>query len=107
MGNKKGSHHPKPQQKKGTSGLNIGHINMCSILRKMDQLSFIMNELQVDILGISETKLNSTVNDYELHIDGYDLIRKDGVTDRGGGIAIYIRSNISYTSCPNLQDNNI
>ena len=72
----------------------------------MDQLSFIMNELQIDILGISETKLNSTVNDYELHIDGYDLIRKDQETDRGCGIAIYIRSNISYTSCPNLQDNN-
>ena len=68
---------------------------------KMDQLSFIINELQIDILGISETKLNSTVNDHELHI------RKDRVTDRGGGIAIYIRSNISFSFCPNLQDNNI
>ena len=58
-------------------GLHFLHINVNSVLPKIDELKLIANKSNATILGISETKLDKTIMDSELNIEGYDLIRSD------------------------------
>ena len=67
-------------------GLHFLHINVNSILPKIDEVNLIANKSNATILGISETKLDNTIMDSELKIEGYDLIRSDR-NRRGGGVA--------------------
>ena len=47
------------------------------------------------MIGISESKLDSTVLDQEIYIDNYEILRFDR-NRHGEGVACYIRSDISY-----------
>ena len=58
-------------------GLHFLHINVNSLLPKIDKVKLIANKSNAAILGISETKLDETIMDSELSIEGYDLIRSD------------------------------
>ena len=71
-------------------GLHFLHINVNSRLPKIDEVKLIANKSNAAILGISETKLDETVMDSELSIEGYDLIRSDR-NRHGGGVACYIK----------------
>ena len=44
-------------------------------------------------IGITKTKLDNTVYDSEVTIDGYNIVQNDR-NRKGGGVACYIRSNI-------------
>ena len=46
-------------------------------------------------MSFSETRLNSTIPDSMIHIDGYNIIRKDR-SRNGGGVCICIRNTINY-----------
>lgn len=60
-----------------------------------------MFELNYDIVGITETWLNSNVPDSLIDVLGYDLVRLDRQTDtRGGGIIIYIKKGLHYEILP-------
>ena len=48
----------------------------------------------MSLLGITGTKLDNAVNNEEMEIDGYDLVRSDKSRKRGG-IACYIKTSIS------------
>lgn len=50
----------------------------------------------LEILAINESKLDDSVTEGEIHIPGYILVRKDR-TRYGGGVALYVRENLSYT----------
>ena len=56
------------------------------------------------ILGISETKLDNTIMDSELNIEGYDLIRSDR-NRRGDGVACYIKKDRQYNVMANCPTN--
>nr|CAI5834113.1 unnamed protein product [Callosobruchus analis] len=47
------------------------------------------------IVAVSETWLQGEIQDSEIHIDGYTVIRQDR-SGRGGGVAIYIKQNLKY-----------
>ena len=47
------------------------------------------------MIGISESELDSTVLDQEIYIENYEILRFDR-NRHGGGVACYIRSDISY-----------
>ena len=49
------------------------------------------------MLAINETKIDSSVNDNEVHLSGFDVVRKDrSVNGRsGGGVCMYLRNNIN------------
>ena len=42
-----------------------------------------------DVIGINETKCDETVNDSEIVLPGYDLLRCDR-SRIGGGVALYL-----------------
>ena len=75
-------------------GMHFLHININSILPKVEELRQIAKLSDASIIGISESKLDETVLDGEICIDGYKLIRADR-NRNGGGVACYIKSDIA------------
>ena len=65
-------------------GLHFIHLNINSLLLKIDELRSIAKTTRAAIIGISESKLDKTVFNSEVAIEGYDLIRKD--RNRHGGV---------------------
>ena len=53
------------------------HININSLLPKIDEVRYIVNITNASIIGISETKLDKSILSSELEIGGYDLVRPD------------------------------
>ncbi len=63
-----------------------------------------MKSHRVDIAGITETWLSSSVPDTAINIPGYTTIRNDRTTTIGGGVSIYIREHYSHTIWHKLID---
>ena len=76
-------------------GLHLIHLNINSLLSKTDELLEIARKTRVTVIGITESKLDGSVLDGEIDIDGYELVRSDQ-NRHGGGVACYIRSDISF-----------
>ena len=74
-------------------GLNFAHININSLLPKIDEVRNILNSNKISVLGITESKLDDTINDSEVQVSGYDIIRKDR-NRKGGGVALFIKQGI-------------
>ena len=67
-------------------GLHFLHLNVNSLLPKIDEVKLIADRSNATIIGISETKLDNTIMDNELFIEGYDFVRSDR-NRYGGGVA--------------------
>ena len=76
-------------------GLHLICLNINSLLPKIDELGDVAERAKVDVIGISESKLDSTILDPEIYIDNHEILRFDR-NRHGGGAACYIRSNINY-----------
>ena len=74
-------------------------MNINSLLAHIEELRVLLADLSIDVLAINETKLDSTVNDNEVYIPGYEIIRRvrylKGIS--GGGVCLYVRSTINYS----------
>ena len=82
-------------------GLHFTHLNIHYLYPKLDQIKLLLhNQDNIDILCLCETFLNKEFSDNELHIDGYQMTRKDRQT-HGGGLIIYTKS---YLSCIHRGD---
>ena len=73
-------------------------LNINSLTKHIDELRIVLSNQCVDILAINETKLDVSICDDEVTVEGYNIIRGDRLTNgrSGGGICFYIRSNINY-----------
>ena len=71
-------------------GLHLIHLNINSILPKIDELCEIAKKTRTTVIGLTETKLDVTILDGEVNIDGYELIRSDR-NRHWGGVACYIK----------------
>ena len=67
-------------------GLHCLHININSLLSKIDEVREIAKKSRAVVIGISESKLDKSVLDGEVFIDGYEVIRSDR-NRNGGGVA--------------------
>ena len=76
-------------------GLHFIHLNINDLLPKIDELRYIAKNSNAAVIGISETKLDNTVYDSEVAVDGYNIVRNDK-NRKGGGVACYIRNNICF-----------
>ena len=77
-------------------GLVIASLNINSLLAQIDDLRIFLSNSKIDILAINETKLDATINDYEVHLPGFEVLRRDHLINgrNGGGVCIYLRNNI-------------
>ena len=72
-----------------------GFLNINSIRYKCSPVQHILCNSYVDLLGVSETKLNNTFPDGQFHVDNYVSKRKDR-SSNDGGVALYVRSDIPH-----------
>ncbi|KAK0133577.1 hypothetical protein N1851_030903 [Merluccius polli] len=78
------------------SGLGILHLNVRSLLPKIDTIKIWVQTTETDILVLSETWLNKSVSDKDICINGYNVFRCDR-PKKGGGVAIYIKNKFHAT----------
>ena len=71
------------------------HININSLLPKIDELQYIAKLSEAAVIGISESKLDDSVLSSEIQMENYDLICSDR-NRHGGGVACFIRNDLSY-----------
>ena len=64
---------------------------------------------KIDVLAINETKIDSSANDNEIYLPGFEVVWKDrSVNGRGGGgVCMYLRSNINYQIRDDLCDDQL
>ena len=58
----------------------------------MGELRALQFAFNFDIIGITETHLDKSVPDNDLHIDDMTMFRQDGKKCKGGGCLIYYKS---------------
>ena len=58
-------------------GLHFLHININSLLPKIDELKCIANKTKATIIETTESKHDHTVPDLEVNLPGYDILRCD------------------------------
>ena len=87
-------------------GLSVVHLNVRSLLGKMDQLRLLCDRNGADIITLSETWLNKDIDDSEIELPGYSIIRRDRSERTGGGVIIYIREGLVFTERNDLHNNN-
>ena len=78
-------------------GFHFVHININSLLAKIDQLRYIAKLSEAAVIGISESKLDDSVLPSEIQVGTYDLIRSDK-NSHGGGVACFIKNYLSYNT---------
>ena len=71
----------------------IAHLNINSLRNKFEMLTETITN-KVDILLISETKLDSSFPLNKFHIDGFTTPCRPDRNQNGGGIILYIREDI-------------
>ena len=78
-----------------TRGLKMLHLNIRSLVGKVDELRsiFTFTKSTIHLLTLSETWLSADTLDSEIEISGYNVYRRDRKT-KGGGVAVYIRNDI-------------
>ena len=64
-------------------------------MKHFDELLIYMQDKPFDILTLNETRLDNSISDSEVKIPGYDIVQCDR-NRNGGGVAMFIRSNISF-----------
>ena len=80
-------------RKKNIGRLIIGHLNIYSIRNKFEEIKFSIQG-KIDILMISETKLDESFPTNQFLIDGFSAPFRLDRNDEGGGVIIYIREDI-------------
>ena len=80
--------------KKGMRFLNI---NVNSLLPKIEEVRFITKKSKATVTDITETKLDVTIFDAELYIEGYSIVRCHRGR-KGGGVACCIKNDICFST---------
>ena len=85
--------------------ITISHVNINSItsLCRLDELSHFSFLNDIDILYLTETKLDETVHPSLFSLDNYHSPLTRHRNRNGGGVAVYVRNNIAVKRLHNLE----
>lgn len=67
--------------------------NARSLASKMGELEALVLEEQIEVVGVAETWLDSS-HDWAVNIQGFTLFRRDRANRKGGGVCLYVRSDM-------------
>ena len=75
---------------------------MGSLKKHIDEVKVLLFDISIDVLA---TRLGSTISDNEMHVPGYEIVRRDrNVNGRlGGGVCFYVRCIINYSPSLDLS----
>ena len=89
-----------------TKGLKFCHLNVRSLVNKIDQFRLHFENSNLDIITLSETWLTKDIGDNILELNKYQLFRwdrsypnseKGNQVKRGGGLVTYVRKDLNLT----------
>ena len=80
------------------SGLTLLHINMRSVCKNFDKMLRFIDNINLGrvILGVTETWFTSEADRSLFSISGFNLVNNNRQSRRGGGVALYIPSQLEY-----------
>ena len=70
---------------------------MNSLLPKIEELRYITKSTNAAVIGICESKLDTSVLDPKITIDNYEILCCDR-NRQGGSAACYVRNDLSYNT---------
>ena len=76
-------------------GFKMAFLNIVTLPSKIDEIRHSMCSKNIDLIAFNETRLDLSISDGLIHLDGYEVVRKDR-SRNGGGVCIYLRSSINY-----------
>ena len=76
------------------SGFRMMAVNIFSLMPHLDELRIFVSEKKPPITGITETKIDSSIDNSDIEIDDY-VVRNDR-NKYGGGVAMYIHKSVNY-----------
>ena len=82
--------------------LIMGHLNINSIRGKFTEASELLTEELLDVLFLSETKLDASFPSPRFHVTGYKCHRTDR-NQHGGGIMAYVRNDLPHRRRSDLE----
>ena len=98
---------------KAAKGLKICHLNIRSILNKIDQFRLHFESSDLDVITISETWLTKEISSSILQMHNYQIFRWDrayctgdnGLIKKGGGLLIYVRDGLNFNAVMDTSKN--
>ena len=88
-------------------GLIFAHLNVHSLLPKLDELrSSLVEPTSLPVVAFSESWLDDTVSDGEISIPGYSAFRKDR-NRNGGGVVVYVNETLRASKRPDLDNSEL
>ena len=88
-----------------SKGLKFVHLNIRSIVKKIDQIRTLISGASLDVFSLSETWLRKYLSTQIVHLKGYKLFRLDratkgrnGKVKRGGGLITYVNEKLASNS---------
>ena len=76
-------------------GISIASLNICGLVSKLDDISHLLQQSNLDILVLTESHLSEKIDDSLLNIPGYTFYRQDRTAASGkrsgGGIITYFK----------------
>ena len=75
---------------------NFHLLNVNSLPSKFIEIKEWLVDGVIDILCIQETKIDSTFPNFQFHVNGYNIFRRDRKKG-SGGVVIFVRSLIFVT----------
>ena len=76
-------------------GIHLIHLNVNSLLPKIDEIRHIARLSNATVIGLTESKLDDSILDSEIIIEVYNILRSDR-NRAGGGVACYVKNNICF-----------
>ena len=83
--------------------LKICHVNMNSITSKIDELSIFVDANNIDVLLVSETKLDDSIHPSLYELPDFHTPYLNNRNRDGGGTAIYTRTNLAVKRLKNFE----
>ena len=82
------------------TGLRIGHLSVCHLFHKVPDVSLLLNQSSqlTYLFGISETRLDSHLDNNSVRIPEYCVMRRDSSQALHTGIALYVHQSIAMNT---------
>ena len=74
-------------------GFKIMSPNIYTLLKHMDELRILIDQEMPHVIGINETKIDSSISETDIQTEGYRAVRRD-TNKWGGGVALFIHESI-------------
>ena len=84
----------------------MASLNINGLRSHIDEIKLLLNELEIDILALNETKLGDSINRQKTEIAGFKEVRLDR-SRQGGGVSLYLRDSIQYILRNDIPNSNL